>query len=79
MASETIYQTHIARDGERWDSLAFKYYGNAFSYPAILKENPSLLSQPTLNAGDIVQIPIIENNDETLSTTTNEDVPPWQR
>ena len=73
------YQTHIAKDGERWDTLAAKYFGAAFLYPQIMAANALLCQKPALDAGDIVKIPIVETEPESTTFTSEKDVPPWNR
>ncbi len=66
------YLQHIATEGERWDTLAFAYYGNAIAYEQIVNANPHLQITTILSAGDIVFIPIIEK-----TRTNKSDIPPW--
>ena len=33
---------HIVKQGERWDNLAYHYYGNALEYSRIIDANPHL-------------------------------------
>lgn len=73
------YLTHIARDNERWDTIAAKYFGAAFLYPQIIAANAHLLNKPKLEAGDAVKVPVLENARETSQFTKDEDVPPWNR
>lgn len=35
-----MFLEHITRDGERWDSLAWQYYGDPLGYPRIIAANP---------------------------------------
>ncbi len=31
-----MFLEHVTRDGERWDSLAWQYYGDPLGYPGLL-------------------------------------------
>ncbi|MFT2542069.1 tail protein X, partial [Escherichia coli] len=34
-----MFLEHVTRDGERWDSLAWQYYGDPLGYPRIIAAN----------------------------------------
>jgi len=36
------YLTHNTKNGDRWDLLAFDYYGTAFATEILLEANPAL-------------------------------------
>lgn len=67
------YLQHIASDGERWDTLSYQYYGNAEKYSLIIAANSHLQIKPTLTAGQVVLIPIIE------PVPDPQPLPPWLR
>lgn len=68
------YLVYHTAGGERWDTLAYRYYGDALGYERIVAANPTVPIGTTLPAGIEVVIPLIEPT-ETLS----EDLPPWLR
>lgn len=68
-----MYLTHITTEGERWDQLAWKYYGNALEYERIVAANPQVPITPTLLGGLRLSIPVIEE------TQIVEGLPPWKR
>ena len=68
-----MFLTHISRDGERWDTLAARYYGNALDYERIVVANPHVPLNTILTAGLTLSIPVIEQEDIT------KDLPPWLR
>lgn len=70
------YLEHITSAGERWDTLAWHYYGDAMLMRPIIEANPHLRILPTLSAGLVVKIPVLEDNDPALA---EEDLPPWKR
>lgn len=69
-----MYLKHITKEGERWDMLAYRYYGDALAYERIVAANPHVAVTPALAGGLMLAIPVIEET-ETLT----EDLPPWLR
>ena len=61
-------------EGDRWDNIAFKAYGDASKSNLILKANPYLGRAAVLPGGLRLLIPVIE--DQPLRTAT---LPPWKR
>ncbi|QOD81896.1 tail protein X [Chromobacterium haemolyticum] len=70
------YLEHITSAGERWDTLAWEYYGDANLMSPIIEANPQLRILPSLSAGLVVKIPVLEDDDPALA---EEDLPPWKR
>jgi len=66
-----MYLTHVTTDGERWDQLAQRYYGDALLYETIIAANPNVPISTTLRGGLRLVIPIIERAD------LYEEAPPW--
>jgi phage tail protein X len=64
---------HITIAGERWDLLAWKYYGDATLYSPIIMENPNIPIEPVFEAGLAIAIPILQ-----LSQSLTIDLPPWK-
>lgn len=71
----TAYLPHTTVEGQRWDWLAWQYYGNPLAYELIISANPHVPITPTLPGGVELLIPIQEET-ETLAA---EDLPPWKR
>jgi len=71
--AEQGYIEHITTDGERWDLLAWKYYGDAGRYEEIILANPGLPVIPLLPAGLKVLIPVAD----TPSPVVDAGLPPW--
>lgn len=69
----TEFWEHITTEGERWDTIAYKYYGDATQYEPIVVSNPYVAIVPVLPAGLKLQIPVIQNTNEV----TVEGLPPW--
>lgn len=71
---QTQFISHITTAGERWDLLAWRYYGDATAYSPIIMANPSTPIEPVFEAGLIIAIPLIQ-----LSASANLNLPPWKR
>ncbi len=68
-----MYLTHITIEGERWDQLSARYYGDPMQYERIVAVNPHVPLTPALPAGLTLSIPVIEQQD------LSEELPPWLR
>lgn len=66
---------HLTTEGERWDLLAYRYYGDPHAYEQIILANPGLALRPVLPGGLMVVVPVREAEDIVIS----EDLPPWKR
>jgi phage tail protein X len=64
---------HVTVSGERWDLLAWTYYGDASLYSPIIMANPTIVIEPTFEAGLQIAIPLLQ---VSQSVTTN--LPPWK-
>lgn len=71
------YIEHKAQAGERWDDLAYKYYGNCFQVNEIIEANPDIAISPFLPEGETIIIPIPEDHTTSLSNT--ESLPVWKQ
>ena len=65
---------HITSDGERWDHLADRYYGDPYGYVRICEANPFVPLYPVFPAGVLLAIPVIDAAPAQLA-----DLPPWKR
>jgi phage tail protein X len=52
--------THKTIEGDRWDALALRYYGDPLHLGPLLRANPGLAAEPTLPAGAQAAVPIID-------------------
>lgn len=68
------YIIHITKQGERWDTLAFKYYGDAARFLPIIEANKALPVSESFPGGLRVFIPVLE-----AETTSTDRLPPWKR
>ena len=71
MSSQSL--THITMAGERWDLLAWNYYGDPTLYSPIVMANPDIPIEPVLEAGLTVLIPVLQK-----SSVPTVNLPPWK-
>jgi phage tail protein X len=67
---------HITRAGDRWDLLAWRYYGDATLYAPIIQANPMVPIEAVFEAGLSIGVPLLVVK-ETVPETA--DLPPWKR
>ncbi|AWX15238.1 hypothetical protein CEP48_03240 [Mergibacter septicus] len=65
---------HQVKQCERWDNLAYHYYGDPLLYSHIIDANPQLAFYEVLPVGVTVFIPVL-----TVTPTSNDTMPPWLR
>ncbi|MCD7780407.1 MAG: tail protein X [Candidatus Gastranaerophilales bacterium] len=70
----TKYIFHKAGNNERWDSIAYKYYGNCYNIQPIIEANPHVPISAIITEGTELKIPI----EETTSTNTSL-LPVWKQ
>lgn len=68
------YIEHITKDGDRWDQLAWRYYGDALDYERIIVANPEVAITAALPSGLKLRIPVIED-----SAVVSAGMPPWKK
>jgi phage tail protein X len=64
---------HVTLAGERWDTLAWNYYGDATMFMPIVMANPSVPIEPVFDVGLSIGVPILQI---TPASPTN--LPPWK-
>jgi len=69
------YLRHRTQDGDRWDLLAWRYYGSATDYERIIAANPGAPISPVLPGGIELRIPVVERS----AVIGTEELPPWER
>lgn len=67
------YYEYITKDGDRWDLIAYEYYGDPTQYEPIIVANPDVPIVPILPSGLKLKIPVTEENDVITI-----DLPPWK-
>ncbi|MGS5088285.1 tail protein X [Hydrogenophaga sp. A37] len=69
---------HTVVAGERWDTLAWRYYGNPFAYGRLVEANPAINIVPLLPAGETVLVPLLTVAEQAAQRDTS-NLPPWKR
>lgn len=67
---------YVVKDGDRWDTVAFKAYGDAGMVNGIIEANTSTVISAVLIAGTRLVIPILEDGEIQIDS---ELLPPWKR
>jgi len=67
---------HVTVAGERWDTLAWKYYGDATLVGPIIQTNPQISIEAVFEAGLNIGVPVLVVNPATQNQA---DLPPWKR
>lgn len=76
---QNAYLEYFTRDGDRWDSLAYRFYGDIRLQNKLIEENRSLFNgfavPAILPASMTLKIPLL-----TKKTTVDDRLlPPWKR
>ncbi len=64
---------YITQEGDRWDTIAYKLYGDPYAYDALLLYNPQYAHITISPAGIKLIVPEIEYEKDTYEVA-----PPWQ-
>ena len=69
---------YIVKEGERWDTVAYKAYGviNKDTVSAIVENNKNVPLFPILQTGTRLLIPVLEKSEIEINS---ELLPPWKR
>ncbi len=73
MTASGQFILHITAAGERWDLLAWRYYGEPTDYSPIIMANPNVPIEPVFDAGTTIAVPILQK-----SAVVAADLPPWK-
>lgn len=65
---------YITKEGDRWDTIAYEFYGDALLYEPIIAANANAAIIPILPSGIKLYIPVIDDSD----LTGPEGLPPWK-
>ncbi len=69
------YLEHVTIDGDRWDLVAWRYYGDALRIEELIRVNAHVAITPTIKGGTRLVIPFLD-----LSKRISSDkLPPWKR
>lgn len=64
--------TYTTIQGDMWDIIAYKVYGNEYLMEALLHANPQYMGVSIFSAGVILNVPEIKEKEK-------KDKPPWMR
>ena len=64
--------THTVKAGQRWDTIAYLWYGDARLFPDIVRANPNVSADIAPPAGTVLNIPIKE------AKPVAQILPPWK-
>lgn len=67
---------YTTKQGERWDLLAWKFYGSTKAMNALIEANPTIPLSSELEHGTQLIVPILDNTSESVITIN---LPPWKR
>ncbi len=65
--------THIAKAGETWASLAYRYWGEETLMWRLIEANPLLARVLVFEGGERVRVPEAPEEDRTAA------MPPWRQ
>lgn len=68
------YLSYISLEGDRWDVIAYKFYGDIEQMARIIETNPNVALSEVLPTGTKLYIPIIK-----ALPPNNKDLPYWMR
>ena len=60
--AEGQYTQYVCANGDMWDSIAYRLYGDEFMLPEIMKANRAYARVLTFEGGEVLNVPIrVEN------------------
>lgn len=72
------YLIHITTEGDRWDLLAYRYYGDAVAYEPIVRANPGISPlRGLLPSGLRLRIPVLDEADLEPVVSADAGGVPW--
>lgn len=71
----TEYVPYTTQQGDRWDLIAWRFYGDAYAFEAIIIANPTVPIVATLPAGILLAIPLRTQQPVQQAQL----LPPWKR
>lgn len=69
--SESVIK-HIIKAGERWDTLAYRYYGDVGEMGRLMNTNAHIAFCEVLPQGETLLVPVL-----AMKQTAQDDLPPW--
>lgn len=68
------YLKHVTVQDERWDLIAWNYYGDPTLYHPIIEANPGVPIVGAFDPGTVILVPILQS----MSSAPASDLPPWE-
>ena len=60
--AECQYTQYVCANGDMWDSIAYRLYGDESMFPEIMKANRAYARVLTFDGGEVLNVPIrVEN------------------
>lgn len=75
MATQLGYVNYVTEEGDRWDGIAFKAYGDVEQMPLLLAANREAGIPEQFAAGVTLRVPVLSEYD----LTSPDLLPPWKR
>lgn len=72
MAQE--YVEYLTIEGDRWDLIAWRHYGDPHLYEPIIVANPTVPIRPQLPSGLRLMVPVLPD-----AQIEDRNLPPWKR
>lgn len=69
------YTQYTTQENDRWDTIAYKAYGDAGRIDGLIKANPGLAAGRVLPAGVTIRVPVAA----AAVAADNPLLPPWKR
>jgi len=73
----TTFAEYFTVEGDRWDTIAVKAYGDPLAFRGIIDANPGLPLRPVFEGGIKILVPVLAGDEEPVADTAN--LPPWKR
>ncbi|HLX06015.1 MAG TPA: tail protein X [Candidatus Binatus sp.] len=73
MTASKQFILHVTTAGERWDLLAWRYYGDPTDYSPIIMANPNVAIEPVFDAGISIEVPVLQK-----CAVVSINLPPWK-
>lgn len=71
--SYSKFKEYTTKQGDRWDTIAYREYGNCFKFAPLIMNNPTVAISPLIPTGTKLIIPVFEEKEEK-----EEGMPIWK-
>lgn len=63
------YTQYVCANGDMWDAIAYRLYGDELMFPEIMKANRSYARVLTFEGGEVLNVPVRVENPLVVVTT----------